>query len=1386
MTTILLNNTYKSIFCTLALLFSITASQTLSAATLSAGGYHTCLIKHDGTLACWGITEDGRATPPSGTFSQVSVGWDHACALRTDGTLICWGRKGSDQPAPLAGNFSQVSAGGNYTCVLRTDGIPTCWGDNYDGQATPPAGTFTQISTGWYHACGIKTDKTVVCWGRNDYQQATPPEGTFSQMTANGYHACGIKTDGTVVCWGNTSSNKAIRPPSGIFTQIAAGFQYTCGIKTDSTLVCWGNNDYGQTLFPLGSFMQVSAGYQHACGVKSDGTVTCWGDNSEGQAAPPFEVTLNCTYHLEPASYFHAAAASKGTVTVTASAAECPWTVSSQVDWVTMMSGNGGRGNGMVSYLVSDNTGYKTMVSPGIPSETKSRSGTLTIAGQTITVTQEGTIPNCTYTITPTTATHSTHEETDVITISTPASCPWTATSNADWITITSGGSGQGNGTVTYSVADNTGLKMMMSPGFIPKTKTRSGTLTIAGQTVVINQEGNGFLKVSDGAEIYYDLESTVDAISAVLLIHGDEYTNDGKLEGSDYLGNPFFQSFVDIKFDIRGFGQSTLVGEHPLKSWAWGDSEHRVTTDVVELLSYLKTHEGWGPQMFQKVNVVGFCIGSAVAAQFAVFHPELVNKLILVSPWLEHTLPRSNPSQLDKLKAISDKTLLLGGADDPQYLKELEWAREQGYTPKAEIINNAGHSCKLEPRQFWELAFNFLCQYTITPTTFFHSANAETGTINITAPAGCPWTATSNAAWVTITSEKSGKGRGAWGSNTVTYSVADNTNAGCISPCYPSQSRSGTISIAGQTVTITQNATQVQAVGIITTVAGNGESSFYGGVSGDGEAAINTGLSPKSITIDGNGNLYIAEGSRIRKVDTAGIITTVAGNGKNGFSGDGGPATSAQLNDPKSVIIDSIGNLYIADFSNNRIRKVDTAGIITTVAGNGVKGFSGDGGAATNAQLSSFVGVAITLDSSGNLYITDNGNHRIRKVDAAGIISTVAGNGESGFSGDGGVAANAQFDLLSGIAVDSGGNLYIADIGYDRIRKIDTAGIISTVAGNGIEDYGGDGGPATNAQLKGPRGIAVDSKGNLYIVDSGNNRIRKIDTTGIIFTVAGNGVTNPVQESVSPATGGREPSFSGDGGPAISAQLDNPIDVAVDSNGNLYIADTGNNRIRKVTFGNSTQPKVEVANPIVSQAIYQTGDTLRVTLPSLPAGQEQYVGIASPDGSINLLKQLGASIPFDKVTFPVWSGGEVAIDKPVTADQPSGLYTVYLLRMPTGVSPSSVKMEDWALGSAVFSINHIACTYMVTPANISHSAKSETGTVTVNAPAGCPWTATSNTQWITITSENSGQGNGTVTYSVKSNFSECVSPSCLPSQSRSGTLTIAGQMVTVNQQGER
>ena len=338
----------------------------------------------------------------------------------------------------------------------------------------------------------------------------------------------------------------------------------------------------------------------------------------------------------------------------------------------------------------------------------------------------------------------------------------------------------------------------------------------------------------------------------------------------------------------------------------------------------------------------------------------------------------------------------------------------------------------------------------------------------------------------------------------------------------------------------------KVDSLGDITTVAGSEE---YG-YGGDGGRAIAAQLyRPSDVAVDGAGNLYIADAGndRIRKVDSSGVITTIAGTGAAGFGGDGGQATAAQLDNPYGVVLDGAGNLYIADRGNHRIRKVDTTGVITTIAGTGAAGFGGDGGQATAAQLDSPSGVV--LDSSGNLYIADRGNHRIRKVDTTGVITTIAGTGAEGFSGDGGQATAAQLDNPSGVVLDSSGNLYIADRDNHRIRKVDTTGVITTIAGTGVEGFGGDGGPATAAQLDSPSTVALDSAGNLYIADRGNDRVRKVDSSGVITTVAGSAKSL----------------FGGDGGQATAAQLDTPYGVVLDGVGNLYIADGLNHRIRKV-----------------------------------------------------------------------------------------------------------------------------------------------------------------------------------------------------------------------------
>lgn len=339
-------------------------------------------------------------------------------------------------------------------------------------------------------------------------------------------------------------------------------------------------------------------------------------------------------------------------------------------------------------------------------------------------------------------------------------------------------------------------------------------------------------------------------------------------------------------------------------------------------------------------------------------------------------------------------------------------------------------------------------------------------------------------------------------------------------------------------------------ANGHISTVAGTGIPSF----NGDGGAATSAWIFwPYGTFIDVSGNIYIADtgNSRIREVSAAnGHISTVAGTVTAGYNGDGMAATSAELQEPGAVYVDPSGNIYISDTQNNRIRLVSAAtGHISTIAGNGTFGYSGDGGVATSSELAFPQGFA--FDSSGNLFISDVSNDVVRTLSAStGDISTFAG-GTHGFSGDGGLATSSEINGPTGVAVDSSGNLYISDTNNARIRKVNAlTGDISTFAGNGTANYGGDSGAATNAELNGPEGMAVDSSGNLYIADNANCRIRKVAASnGHISTVAGNGTCN----------------YSGDGGLATSAELKYPYDVVVDNSGNLFITDGNNCRIREV-----------------------------------------------------------------------------------------------------------------------------------------------------------------------------------------------------------------------------
>ncbi len=347
-----------------------------------------------------------------------------------------------------------------------------------------------------------------------------------------------------------------------------------------------------------------------------------------------------------------------------------------------------------------------------------------------------------------------------------------------------------------------------------------------------------------------------------------------------------------------------------------------------------------------------------------------------------------------------------------------------------------------------------------------------------------------------------------------------------------------------------------------VSTFAGNGVGTF----AGDGHPASTASLNlPTKAFPDTFGSVFIADfrNHRIRKVDINGVITTIAGNGTPGFSGDSGPASSALLNEPVDVLADTQGNLYIADRSNCRIRKIDTVGTISTIAGTSQCVHAGDGG---NAKDASFIYPAeLALDHTGNLYVTDSFAYRIRKIDMqSGLISTFAGNGLPGSSGDFGPATAASLYGPGPITFDNADNLLIVDSYNHRIRRVDRDGIITTIAGTGTQGFSGDGAAATAAELAFPGGVACGADGVVYLVDRINQRIRMIGLDGKISTIAGSGVEG----------------YAGDGLPALQAAFANPTSISIDTKRNLYVADHNNHVIRLIQPPDSTPP---VITPLMS-----------------------------------------------------------------------------------------------------------------------------------------------------------------------------------------------------------
>ncbi|MEO8049724.1 MAG: BACON domain-containing carbohydrate-binding protein [Acidobacteriota bacterium] len=498
-------------------------------------------------------------------------------------------------------------------------------------------------------------------------------------------------------------------------------------------------------------------------------------------------------------------------------------------------------------------------------------------------------------------------------------------------------------------------------------------------------------------------------------------------------------------------------------------------------------------------------------------------------------------------------------------------------------------------------------------------------------------------------------------------------------------------------------------AGGIITTAAGGP----YGYAGDGGTAASALLLHPTSVAAGPGGAVYIADSNHnlVRKV-VNGAITTVGGTGLPGYSGDGGAATSATLNAPWGVAVDSAGNLYISDAGNSVVRKV-SGGVITTVAGTGTAGFSGDNGAATSAMLSGPAGIA--LDTAGNLYIADYYNSRVRMV-SGGTITTVAGNGTATFAGDGLGATSASLSGPLDVKLDAAGNLYIADFGNNRIRMV-TAGIISTVAGNGTASFGGDNGSATSAQLNAPSGVALDAGGDLFIADASNNVIRQV-TSGIITTIAGNGTA----------------SYSGDNGPAAGAGLNAPLGIATDSLGRIFVADSSNNLIR-------------VMSPPCSFAL---------TTSSIQA--------PAAGGSFNIGVQTAAYCSWSAAGLPDWV-------VPSGASSGTGPASITLVVAAAAGVPRSANIS---VAGITVTINQMAtCSYAISPGGQGFTASGGIGAVTVTAPVGCAWSASNTLPFVSFNGASSGSGNGVVNFFVAANAGA----------GRSGTFTVAGFSFDVEEQ---
>jgi sugar lactone lactonase YvrE len=561
-----------------------------------------------------------------------------------------------------------------------------------------------------------------------------------------------------------------------------------------------------------------------------------------------------------------------------------------------------------------------------------------------------------------------------------------------------------------------------------------------------------------------------------------------------------------------------------------------------------------------------------------------------------------------------------------------------------------------------------------------------------------------------------------------------------------------------GMLVTVEGGLRRVNSVGIISTLAGDRGGAGDGGLARSAIAARAEGIefdpANQSYYIAGDNSLS-PTAHRVRRFAPGGIIETIAGSDVDGFSGDGGPARSAQLSWPRALARDGNGNLYVCDTGNARVRKIDASGIITTFAGSsGPLGDSGDGGPATSAVLNGCRGLA--TDTSGNLFISTL--HKVRKVNSSGTISTVAGTGTRGFSGDGGPATSATLNTPSGLAVGPDGSIFIADYSNCRIRRVDLAGMITTVAGTGACGFSGDGGPAASAALNRPQDVGFDSTGNLYIADRSNGRLRRVSPAGVITTVAGGGPYELAGYEVLPATQAMLP--------IISA-------IAVDSRGN--VAMTENREVALyVPPATSAVLKALILPPPILKSGTTTSFEIRI---SNAAG----AALPAPFTQVELMMPSGLSAP--TLSGPGWSCGGISCFRSDPLS-PGASYPPITLQVAVSYSPPpQVTMMARVRGGVVEVVASSTvnadvsppCIYSISPWVFSVPSSASSRTAVVNTGAACPWSAVSNAPWITVTNPGARTGSYHIGFAVQAN------PGTL---TRTGLISAGNSTLTVQQAG--